>query len=94
VRDRRHAPFVSYRRDVDARTLRIALIGDFDSEQAIHWATEAALFHAAAAMAITVQPRWVPTPALSSPGAVAGVLAGYDGVWGAPGSPFVSATAC
>jgi CTP synthase (UTP-ammonia lyase) len=71
--------------------VRIALIGDFDRSKPSHWATEAALFHAATRLQIPVQPRWIPTPALSAVDGVPDALAGYDGVWGAPGSPFASA---
>ena len=68
---------------------RIGIVGDFDRGKHSHWATEAALFHAGAQLGIAVEPRWVPTPAVTS--ADAGrVLAEFDGIWGAPGSPFAS----
>jgi CTP synthase (UTP-ammonia lyase) len=71
--------------------LRIALLGDFDRSTLSHWASEAALFHAAARLGVTVEPRWIPTPAMASAGGVADALAGCDGIWGAPGGPFDSA---
>src|SRR5215467_5262149 len=71
--------------------LRIAVVGDFDRGKHSHWATEAALFHAAAPLGIAVEPLWIPTPALDAPDAAAGALAGHAGIWGAPGSPYQSA---
>jgi CTP synthase (UTP-ammonia lyase) len=70
--------------------MRIALLGDFDRDTRSHWATEAALYHAGARLGLTVEPRWIPTPALRAAGEVADVLAGFAGVWGAPGGPFAS----
>jgi CTP synthase (UTP-ammonia lyase) len=71
--------------------IRIAIVGDFDRGKPSHWATEAALFHAAARLGLTVEPRWIPTPALTAAGAAPQALAGRDGIWGAPGAPFASA---
>jgi CTP synthase (UTP-ammonia lyase) len=71
------------------RAVRIAIVGDFDRRKHSHWATEAALFHAAARVGVTVEPVWVPTPSVAT---IAGVqqLAAFDGIWGAPGSPYAS----
>jgi len=71
--------------------LRIAIVGDFDRGKHSHWATEAALYHAVVALGVAVEPRWIPTPALSAADAVAGALDGHAGIWGAPGSPYESA---
>jgi len=68
--------------------VRIGIIGDFDRGKHSHWATEAALFHAAARLGLAVEPRWIATPLLESDPAC---LSGCDGIWGAPGSPFASA---
>ncbi|HVZ35812.1 MAG TPA: hypothetical protein VG963_25470 [Polyangiaceae bacterium] len=69
------------------RAAKIAIVGDFDRRRPSHWATEAALFHAAARVGAAVEPHWVGTPALS--GADAGErLGAFDGIWGAPGSPY------
>lgn len=69
---------------------RIAIVGDFDRSKRSHWATEAALFHAATRLGVGVEPRWVRTPELI--GRDGGTtLDGFDGIWGAPGSPFESA---
>jgi CTP synthase (UTP-ammonia lyase) len=69
--------------------LRIGLVGDFDREKRSHWATEAALFHAAARVGVVVEPSWVSTPSLHEVGA-ARRLVDVDGLWGAPGGPYVS----
>ena len=71
------------------QALRIALLGDFDRHKHSHWATEAALFHAASWLDSGLEPRWFPTETLESPDAQ-GRLAHFDGIWGAPGSPFHS----
>jgi CTP synthase (UTP-ammonia lyase) len=72
-----------------SQALRIALLGDFDPRKLSHWATEAALFHAASWLGFDVEPRWFPSEALEIPDAQER-LAHFDGVWGAPGSPFRS----
>lgn len=72
------------------RRVTIGIIGDFDRGKHSHWATEAALFHAAARAGLTVEPRWVATPVLAAAGDVAACLAEFDGLWGAPGSPYAS----
>jgi CTP synthase (UTP-ammonia lyase) len=69
--------------------LRIAIVGDFDRGKPSHWATEAALFHAAAKVGVAVEPRWIGTPAIAADGA-ARHLTDVDGVWGAPGGPYAS----
>lgn len=72
------------------RPLRVAILGDFDRSKHSHWATEAALFHAAARLGVEVEPCWFDTPRLERETTLAEV-ARCDGVWGAPGSPFRSA---
>ncbi len=69
--------------------IRIAIVGDFDRGKHSHWATEAALFHVAARVGVSVEPRWVPTPTVASDDGVRR-LREFDGVWGAPGSPYAS----
>jgi CTP synthase (UTP-ammonia lyase) len=70
--------------------IRVAIIGDFDRGKPSHWATEAALFHAAARVGVAVEPRWIATPTLEAAAGLREVLHGRDGIWGAPGSPFAS----
>lgn len=67
--------------------LKIAIVGDFDRNKHSHWATEAALFHAAARAGISVEPHWIGTQLLEHD---ATRLGAFDAIWGAPGSPFVS----
>jgi CTP synthase (UTP-ammonia lyase) len=67
--------------------LRIGIVGDFDREKRSHWATEAALFHAAARVGVTVEPSWRSTASIREAGA-AQRLGDVDGVWGAPGTPY------
>ena len=71
------------------QAVRIALLGDFDPEARSHWATEAALFHAASWLGFDAEPRWFPTEILESPDAQ-DRLAHFDGVWAVPGSPYRS----
>lgn len=68
---------------------RIGIVGDFDRGKHSHWATEAALFHAAARLGIGVEPHWVPTPSVADADGVRR-LAAFDGIWGAPGGPYDS----
>jgi CTP synthase (UTP-ammonia lyase) len=69
--------------------VRVGIIGDFDRGKHSHWATEAALFHAAARLGIAVEPRWIATPSLEH-APTERLLEEVDGIWGAPGSPFAS----
>jgi CTP synthase (UTP-ammonia lyase) len=69
------------------RTVHIGIVGDFERSKHSHWATEAALFQAAARLALTVVPVWIPTTSVEQD---VGGLAECDGIWGAPGSPFRS----
>jgi len=59
------------------------VIGDFDSEFPPHLATAAALEHAAAALGVQVDVRWLSTTDLAE-------LANHDALWCAPGSPYRS----
>lgn len=72
------------------RTLRVAVIGDFDPTRFSHWATEAALFHAAQHAEVRLELDWIGTDRVAREGA-ARCLAGRDGLWGSSGSPYASA---
>jgi CTP synthase (UTP-ammonia lyase) len=72
-----------------ADPLRIGIVGNFDRGKHSHWATDAAIFHAATRLGFTVQPCWVPTELLDGP-EVENRLESFDGLWGAPGSPYAS----
>jgi len=71
------------------QSLRIGILGDFSREKHSHWATEAALFHAASWLDFAIEPRWIPTGSLER---LEGQdrLANFDGLWAAPGSPYAS----
>ena len=73
------------------RAARVAIVGDFDRGKHSHWATEAALFHAGAHVGVAVEPHWMPTPSVASVSDTR-QLAQFDGLWGAPGSPYASMT--
>jgi CTP synthase (UTP-ammonia lyase) len=69
--------------------LTIAIVGDWDRGKLAHFATDAALYHAAAPSRQPIELRWVSTDIVLERGA-ARALAGADGILGAPGSPFAS----
>jgi CTP synthase (UTP-ammonia lyase) len=73
-----------------SRPLRLAVVGDFDAQKLAHWATDAALYHAGAHAGQALELCWIGTARVSEHGA-AKALAAFDGIWGAPGSPFASA---
>jgi len=70
-------------------TVRIGIIGDFNSELRYHQATNQALQHAAGKLKLKVESEWLPTPSLVDP-AARKVLETFDGLWAAPGSPYKS----
>jgi CTP synthase (UTP-ammonia lyase) len=69
--------------------VRIGIVGDFDAQKHSHWATEAALFHAAAQLGVKIEPRWIPTLQLAQQRA-ADSLGAFDVLLAAPGSPYRS----
>ena len=71
------------------KTLRIAVIGDFKPANASHLATNQSLQHAAGALGRVVETSWLPTPSLEAADGLQ-ELAGFDGFWIAPGSPYDS----
>jgi len=71
------------------QSVRIGIIGDFNPEYRSHHATNSALEHAANRLGIDAETVWLPTPALSGRDAHE-VLANYDGLWAASGSPYNS----
>jgi len=66
-------------------TLRIALVGDYSGTVPAHLSIPKALELASQAADRRVEHAWIPTTAV-----VPGALAGFDGVWVVPGSPYVS----
>jgi CTP synthase (UTP-ammonia lyase) len=64
----------------------VGLIGDYSDSVLAHKAIPLALQHAAEKARVDVRLDWVPTPEITSPER----LAGFDGMWCVPGSPYRS----
>lgn len=71
-------------------SVKIGIIGDFNSEYAAHRATNAALTHCAAAFGMNLIIQWLPTEGFDH--GTDGILKSFDGLWCAPGSPYNSMT--
>jgi len=71
--------------------IKIAVIGDFESERPSHKATNAALDHAADSLSITLTADWLSTPSLETE-IEAKNLKYYHGIFCAPGGPYKSMT--
>jgi CTP synthase (UTP-ammonia lyase) len=71
------------------RPIKVGLIGDFNPKNRTHIATNDALHHAAAALDVSVEPIWVPTPSLDDEASEA-ILRSMDALWCAPASPYES----
>jgi CTP synthase (UTP-ammonia lyase) len=72
-----------------ADSVRIGILGDFNSEFRSHHATNDALQHAARKLGLQVESEWLPTPTLTEAGAEK-TLETFDGLWASPGSPYKS----
>ena len=72
-----------------AACIRIGIIGDFEPAYHSHFATNAALYDAAAALKVPVEIRWLPTPAVNDTHAKR-MLERWDGLIASPGSPYRS----
>lgn len=70
------------------RTQRIGLVGDFNPNVLAHRAIPEALALAAKALVISVEPVWLATDKIEIGNAAA--LAGFDGLWCVPASPYAS----
>jgi len=71
--------------------VRIGVIGDFEPSYHSHFATNAALYDAAAKLNAPLMLRWLPTPSLDGPDAPK-ILSQWDGLIAGPGSPYKSFT--
>lgn len=71
-----------------ARAITVGVIGELSTEFPPHVATNAALKHAAGALGIEVNVRWLSTTELET--IPTAELAGHDALWCAPGSPYRS----
>jgi len=69
-------------------SIRIGLIGDYQSTSETHRATDSALRHAAARLGLPLDVTWLPTASLDP--LPNGILDTYDALWCAPGSPYQS----
>jgi hypothetical protein len=65
----------------DEMSIRIGIVGDFDSGFQPHVATNAAIAHVASS-GLAIEYQWLPTPSLESPFA----LEGFHGLWIALGA--------
>jgi CTP synthase (UTP-ammonia lyase) len=71
--------------------IRIGIIGDFEPTYHSHFATNAALYDAAANLKVSLKLRWLPTPSLDGSDADR-ILSRWDGLIASPGSPYKSLT--
>ena len=71
--------------------VRIGIIGDFEPAYHSHFATNAALYDAAAKLKVPLTVRWLPTPGLQGADAPK-ILGQWDGLIASPGSPYKSFT--
>jgi CTP synthase (UTP-ammonia lyase) len=71
------------------RATRIAVIGDFEPAFHSHFATNAAIYDAAAKLNVPVELRWLPTSSLTESSAE-NILSRWDGLIASPGSPYKS----
>ena len=71
--------------------VRIGVIGDFEPAYHSHFATNAALYDAAAKLRVPLEVRWLSTPSLDGADAEK-TLGRWDGLIASPGSPYKSFT--
>jgi CTP synthase (UTP-ammonia lyase) len=72
-----------------SQALTVGIAGDWNESSPSHHATNDALQHAARALSVPVEFRWLPTPSLAAEGGE-GMLRQVDALWCAPGSPYQS----
>lgn len=70
-------------------SVRIGVIGDFEPAYHSHFATNAALYDAAAKLKVPLELRWISTPSLEG-AAAERILRRWDGLIASPGSPYKS----
>lgn len=69
-------------------SIKIGIIGDFESERPSHKATNEALNHCADYLEIILELHWLPTESLE--GDIDTSISKFDGLWCSPGSPYKS----
>jgi len=72
-----------------SRTVKITVVGDYNPESKSHIATTNALRHAARVVGAGLDLQWLPTTRVK-PDAPGEELGSADGIFLAPGSPYVS----
>src|SRR4029453_15507318 len=70
-----------------ARTLTVALVGDFNSSVVAHQAIPKALHLAGTQQSVEVEPVWVHTTTITH---VDAQFAGFDDIWCVPASPYAN----
>jgi CTP synthase (UTP-ammonia lyase) len=73
---------------VAARTVRIAIVGDFNPDYETHHAINRSLGHAADALGVRMDSKWVATGCVER--GAEKILRNYDGLFIASGSPYRS----
>lgn len=71
-----------------SRTVRVAIIGDFNPEFDHHIATDESLRQAGNMLSIQVEPHWVPTENLNADAPKR--LKSFHAIWCSSGSPYRS----
>jgi CTP synthase (UTP-ammonia lyase) len=71
-----------------SKTIKVAILGDFNPQFSHHHATDESLRQSAARLGIEVQPVWVPTDSLEED--APGKLNSFDAIWCSSGSPYRS----
>ncbi len=74
---------------VMAEVVHIGIIGDYNPASPTLPALEKSIEHAAAALKISAEAKWLPTDSLVGPD-LENKLEAFDGLWAAPGSPYKS----
>ena len=70
-------------------SVRIGILGDFNTEFRSHHATNDAIQHAAKKLGLQIESEWLPTPSLLDASSVK-QLESFDGLWASAGSPYKS----
>ena len=71
------------------RAIKVGVIGDYDPDLRFHNATNEALKHAAKALSLAVDSKWLPTKSLEDQSEQK-KLEQFDALWCSPGSPYKS----
>jgi CTP synthase (UTP-ammonia lyase) len=72
-----------------ARTLKVGIIGDYNPESRFHSATNEALKHAAKALHVELEFKWLGTQSIENKSEQK-TLERFDALWCSPGSPYQS----